>query len=91
MIAVGGWGDDVGFLQTSKTDAAITQFAADVGTMLTNTGADGVGESSILLQCRQHADDLQISIGSILVATAAITRKCLTRRKLIKSRPTPNS
>jgi chitinase len=44
MIAVGGWGDDEGFLQTSQTDAAIQQFAAGVATMLTNTGADGVGE-----------------------------------------------
>lgn len=92
MIAVGGWGDDAGFLQASKTDAAITQFAADVGTMLTNTGADGVGESLMLLHFQQHrTDDLQTSIGSILVAMAATTRKYSTRRKLIKSRPSPNS
>lgn len=43
MIAVGGWGDDIGFFQASKTDESIKQFAADVATMLTNTGADGVG------------------------------------------------
>lgn len=43
MIACGGWGDDMGFFQASKSDAAIKQFAADVATMLTNTGADGVG------------------------------------------------
>jgi len=45
MIAVGGWGDDIGFNQVSKSDATITQFAADVATMLTNTGADGVGRT----------------------------------------------
>ena len=43
-IAVGGWGDDIGFFDVSKTDATIQQFAADIATMLTNTGADGVGE-----------------------------------------------
>jgi chitinase len=43
MIAVGGWGDDVGFNEVSKTDATIEQFAAAVATMLKNTGADGVG------------------------------------------------
>ncbi|KAH8725449.1 glycoside hydrolase superfamily [Phaeosphaeriaceae sp. PMI808] len=42
MIAVGGWGDDIGFLQSSKTDATMQKFATDVTTMLTNTGADGV-------------------------------------------------
>ncbi|KAF1915773.1 glycoside hydrolase superfamily, partial [Ampelomyces quisqualis] len=42
MIAVGGWGDDIGFHQASKSDASIKQFAADVATMLDNTGADGV-------------------------------------------------
>ncbi|KAF2134995.1 carbohydrate-binding module family 18 protein [Dothidotthia symphoricarpi CBS 119687] len=42
MIAVGGWGDDLGFNELSKTDAGIQSFAADVATMLANTGADGV-------------------------------------------------
>lgn len=46
MIAVGGWGDDIGFYQASQSEAAMKQFAADVATMLTNTGADGVGKSS---------------------------------------------
>ena len=44
MIAVGGWGDTVGFTQISKTSDGITRFANDVKTMLQNTGADGVGE-----------------------------------------------
>jgi chitinase len=44
MIAVGGWGDDLGFMETSTTDATIRKFAADIAMMLTNTGADGVGE-----------------------------------------------
>lgn len=42
MIAVGGWGDDIGFAEASKSDATIAKFATDVATMLTNTGADGV-------------------------------------------------
>ena len=44
MIAVGGWGDDVGYAQVSRNDASIQTFAADIATMLTNTGADGVGK-----------------------------------------------
>jgi chitinase len=47
MIAVGGWGDDIGFYQVSQTDATIKQFAVDVATMLTNTGADGVGKLAL--------------------------------------------
>lgn len=42
--AVGGWGDDIGFTEASKSDASIQQFADDVKTMLDNTGADGVGK-----------------------------------------------
>jgi len=44
MIVVGGWGDDVGYAQVSRDDASIQMFAADIATMLTNTGADGVGK-----------------------------------------------
>jgi chitinase len=43
MIAVGGWGDGIGFFQASQNDASITQFASSCATMLQNTGADGVG------------------------------------------------
>ncbi|KAF3011145.1 hypothetical protein E8E13_011464 [Curvularia kusanoi] len=42
MIAVGGWGDDIGYNTISKSDSSIQQFASDINTMLTNTGADGV-------------------------------------------------
>jgi GH18 family chitinase len=49
MIAVGGWGDDIGFFDVARTDASIQTFAADIATMLTNTGADGVGESSYMI------------------------------------------
>ncbi|KAI4932272.1 uncharacterized protein J4E92_004172 [Alternaria infectoria] len=42
MIAVGGWGDTVGFCQATKSDASMLAFAADVATMLARTGADGV-------------------------------------------------
>lgn len=57
MIAVGGWGDDIGYFEASKTDATIQKFAADVATMLTNTGADGLGrcESRLVESC---ADDV---------------------------------
>lgn len=44
MSAVGGWGDDIGFNTVSQSDSSIQKFADDVNTMLTNTGADGVGE-----------------------------------------------
>lgn len=43
MIAVGGWGDTIGFSQAAKDDASIQKFANDIKTMLTTTGADGVG------------------------------------------------
>ncbi|KAF2014598.1 carbohydrate-binding module family 18 protein [Aaosphaeria arxii CBS 175.79] len=42
MIAVGGWGDTIGFSQAVKTEAGITKFGTDIQTMLQNTGADGV-------------------------------------------------
>ena len=42
--AVGGWGDDYGYMQVSKTDDAIQQFAKDVNTMITNNNFDGVGK-----------------------------------------------
>jgi chitinase len=48
MIAVGGWGDDVGFSQVSQTDETTRTFAADIATMLTNTGTDGVGEDTTI-------------------------------------------
>ena len=44
MIAVGGWGDTIGFSTAAKSDSGITQFAQDIATMLQTTGADGVGE-----------------------------------------------
>jgi chitinase len=47
MIAIGGWGDTVGFSAASETSASITKFASDVQTMLQNTGADGIGTYSI--------------------------------------------
>ena len=45
MIAIGGWGDTIGFTEATKTDAGITKFANDIQTMLHTTGADGVGKS----------------------------------------------
>jgi chitinase len=44
MIAVGGWGDTVGFSKAVLSQAGMAQFAGDVQTMLQNTGADGVGK-----------------------------------------------
>lgn len=50
MIAVGGWGDTIGFSTAVKTDAGITKFATDIQTMLQNTGADGVGKLALNFQ-----------------------------------------
>jgi chitinase len=76
MIAVGGWGDDIGFTQASKTDALIKQFAADVATMLTNTGADGVGEFMCATVCLITITDChETLIGSILEVMEATTSK----------------
>lgn len=47
MIAVGGWGDNIGFSQAAKDDASIQKFANDINTMLKNTGADGVGKVNL--------------------------------------------
>lgn len=44
MIAVGGWGDTIGFSQATWSDWAMQKFASDINTMLTTTGADGVGK-----------------------------------------------
>jgi chitinase len=44
MIAVGGWGDTVGFSEATKSNAGMRKFATDVATMLRNTQTDGVGE-----------------------------------------------
>lgn len=49
MIAVGGWGDTIGFSEAARTDTTIRKFANDVKTMLQNTGADGVGKLSSFL------------------------------------------
>lgn len=43
MIAVGGWGDTIGFSQAAKDDATIQKFGTDIQSMLAATGADGVG------------------------------------------------
>ncbi|KAF2469331.1 glycoside hydrolase, partial [Lindgomyces ingoldianus] len=42
MIAIGGWGDTVGFSQAVVSETAMTTFANNVQTMLQNTGADGI-------------------------------------------------
>lgn len=43
MVAVGGWGDTVGFTEATKSDAGITKFAGDVKSMVGSLGVDGVG------------------------------------------------
>jgi chitinase len=48
MIAVGGWGDTIGFSEATTSDSGIAKFAQDVQTMLKNTGADGVGQLSFV-------------------------------------------
>jgi hypothetical protein len=47
MIAVGGWADTAGFYEATKSDASMRTFAADIATMLSRTGADGVGEYNL--------------------------------------------
>ncbi|KAF2438998.1 carbohydrate-binding module family 18 protein [Karstenula rhodostoma CBS 690.94] len=42
MIAVGGWGDTIGFSQAAKDDATIQKFGTDIKSLLAATGADGV-------------------------------------------------
>lgn len=53
MIAVGGWGDTLGFSEASRTDAAMQKFATDINTMITNTGCDGVGKINRLTLVRE--------------------------------------
>jgi len=91
MIAVGGWGDDIGFAEMSKSDATIAKFASDIATMLTNTGADGVGKSKrMLLTTNEHCtNSSKISIGNILVETAPTTNKSPTQPRPTKSMHTP--
>lgn len=86
MIACGGWGDDIGFYQASKSDAAIKQFAADVAIMLKNTGADGVG-MFVLFHELFFVDRLKTSIGSILEEMVATTSKSRIQTRLTKSMP----
>ncbi|KAF2003995.1 carbohydrate-binding module family 18 protein [Amniculicola lignicola CBS 123094] len=42
MVAIGGWGDTVGFSEAVKTPAGIEKFAADVQTLIQVHGLDGV-------------------------------------------------
>ncbi|KAF1966366.1 glycoside hydrolase [Bimuria novae-zelandiae CBS 107.79] len=42
MIAVGGWGDTIGFSQAAKSNAGIQKLAADIKTMIDNNKVDGV-------------------------------------------------
>jgi chitinase len=42
MIAIGGWGDTIGFSDATASPTGIDRLAQDVQTMLQNTGADGI-------------------------------------------------
>lgn len=42
MIAIGGWGDSLGFEDAAKTDESRKQWARRVNETLEATGADGV-------------------------------------------------
>jgi hypothetical protein len=87
MIAVGGWGDDIGFFQASKTDALIKQFAADLATMLRNTKADGVGRFRFRRMPRDYSYYIQTSIGNTLEATVVTTGKSQIRTRRTRSMP----
>lgn len=67
LLAIGGWGDNSGFDQAATTDSSRSTFAQGVASMLSSTGADGVGEFPELartdlcrsvpltpLTCRRH-------------------------------------
>lgn len=41
MIAIGGWGDTIGFSVAAVTDATRKVFAENVARMVADTGADG--------------------------------------------------
>lgn len=84
MIAVGGWGDDIGFQMIARSDATIQQFARDVATMIVNTGADGVGKQE-LPSIKICTNFLKTSIGSIPGATAPITNRFPTQTRHTRS------
>ncbi|KAF3037890.1 hypothetical protein E8E11_002205 [Didymella keratinophila] len=88
MIAVGGWGDDIGFNTVSNSDSSIQKFADDVSTMLTNTGADGVdidweypgGNGADYKQVSNSAKSYQIKAYPKLLAA---TRSAIGPNKLL--------
>ena len=88
MIAVGGWGDDVGWQTISQSDTAIYQFAGDVATMLKNTGADGVGKVN-MHNIATNTYIYKISTGSILGETAQTINRFRMNRRKSKSMPIP--
>jgi GH18 family chitinase len=48
MVAIGGWGDTVGFPEAARTDASRKLFARNVKAMVDDTGADGSSMDSYL-------------------------------------------
>ncbi|CAI6340809.1 unnamed protein product [Periconia digitata] len=41
-IAIGGWGDTIGFTESTKSQAGIDKFANDIKTLVATTGVDGI-------------------------------------------------
>lgn len=42
MVAIGGWGDSVGFEEASKSDESRKRWTRQVRAMVDDTGADGI-------------------------------------------------
>ena len=42
MVAIGGWGDSLGFEEAARDDASRKRWASRVAEMIDATGADGV-------------------------------------------------
>ena len=51
MVAIGGWGDTVGFSKAAATEHGRKRFARNVKAMISATGADGMGTSVVLGTC----------------------------------------
>ncbi|KAF2622879.1 carbohydrate-binding module family 18 protein [Macroventuria anomochaeta] len=88
MIAVGGWGDDIGFNTVSNSETSMQKFASDINTMLANTGADGVdidweypgGNGADYKQVSNSAKSYQIDAFPKLLAA---TRTAIGPNKLL--------
>lgn len=52
MVAIGGWGDTIGFSEAAATESSRKLFAQNVKAMVEHTGADGKSSMNIFLHPR---------------------------------------